>query len=206
MLQEDEGFFNDQQQPLSPNTTTTTTTNNKKKIHTLTLTYNMNMNMKRSMWTIPTTYLKDKNTQKGSEVKEKDGIFLSKWVSNYSCWCQAILEKKDLSIFVWIYCQGYFPKHSSLRVLDTQEVRTQMILSGEMRVTDERGDSIKVDGFWNCCRYQRGETYDDIEADKLEPQAKAVEDSTSANRLFYFAIPPEQFAPVPAPLPSSPIK
>ena len=109
-----------------------------------------------------------------------------------------LAKKKTYPSLFELYCQGYLPKQGSLSIVGyARSAYTDDTFREKMRVAiGERGDRSKIDEFLGCCRYQRGETYDDIEAwVQLKLRQQTVEDTVLANRLFYFAIPPEQFAP-----------
>ncbi len=109
-----------------------------------------------------------------------------------------LAKKKTYPSLFELYCQDYLPKQGSLSIVGyARSAYTDDTFREKMRVAiGERGDRSKIDEFLGCCRYQRGETYDDIEAwVQLNLRQQTVEDTVLANRLFYFAIPPEQFAP-----------
>ena len=100
-----------------------------------------------------------------------------------------LAKKKTYPSLFELYCQGYLPKQGSLSIVGyARSAYTDDTFREKMRVAiGERGDRSKIEEFLGCCRYQRGETYDDIEAwVQLNLRQQTVEDTVLANRLFYF--------------------
>ena len=118
-----------------------------------------------------------------------------------------LAKKKTYPSLFELYCQDYLPKQGSLSIVGyARSAYTDDSFREKMRVAiGERGDRSKIEGFLGCCRYQRGETYDDIEAwVQLNLRQQTVEDTVLANRLFTSAIHRSSLLQVPVPLPKQP--
>jgi glucose-6-phosphate 1-dehydrogenase len=110
-----------------------------------------------------------------------------------------LAKKKTYPSLFQLYCQNYFPASTSFNIVGyARSDYTDKTFQEKMReAIVSKGDDAKIDNFLQNCRYQRGEAYSDVNAwtQLHEEQSKIEGSSGVANRLFYFAIPPEQFAP-----------
>lgn len=109
-----------------------------------------------------------------------------------------LAKKKTYPSLFQLYCQKYLPASTSFSVVGyARSEYTDESFREKMReAITGKGDDAKIDDFLKNCRYQRGTAYNDVDAWKqLHQDQVKIEGGGVANRLFYFAIPPEQFAP-----------
>ena len=112
-----------------------------------------------------------------------------------------LAKKKTYPSLLKLFVDGYLPEHAHIIGFARSDYTDKSfrekyrdILKG---VAGKRGDEI-CEKFLSLCTYCRGSTYDDAEAwGRVNQAATRTEQAfghDTANRVFYFAVPPDVFA------------
>ena len=110
-----------------------------------------------------------------------------------------LAKKKTYPSLLKLYLSGYLPSHCAIigfaRSDYSDESFRDKLRATLQNVGGEQGES-KLEEFLLLCSYCRGKAYDDVDAwDAVHQRALASETNYDvANRVFYFAVPPNVFA------------
>ena len=110
-----------------------------------------------------------------------------------------LAKKKTYPSLLKLYLSGYLPPHCAIigfaRSEYSDDSFRDKLRATLQNVGGEQGKS-KLEEFLLLCSYCRGKAYDDVDAwDAVHQRALASETNHDvANRVFYFAVPPNVFA------------
>ncbi len=114
-----------------------------------------------------------------------------------------LAKKKTYPSLFQLFCLGYLPEHFEVVGFARSPYTDESFREKMSGCLEGKGPEKFIAPFLSKCFYNQGKAYDDTASwEKLHVHATAFEEgvnhhsaTSSCNRLFYFAIPPPQFAP-----------